>query len=204
MNRELPKPIQEALASQTAGDVHPSADSLTAFVEHSLPQRESQRITDHLAQCADCREVVFLASNALEEPVGEEQELMPADAVRRISPALLAKAGEAPAKASRRRGWKLWWVWAPAVAAVLVVSGVVFQQRFFQRGSEPMTMAIKAPPPAANSAQETAPLASARESLGQPAVEYQTTLESQKPTGKLARARTDQKQPAGNVKESVI
>ena len=68
---------------------------LTAFVEHSLPSGESQRITDHLAKCGDCREVVFLASAAAEEPAGEEQELMPDEAVPRISPALQAKAKEA-------------------------------------------------------------------------------------------------------------
>lgn len=92
MNQGLPKPLQEALARQRAGDDHPSPDLLTAFVERSLPHRESQRITDHLAKCADCREVVFLASSAVEEPVGEEQEWMPAAAVLRISPALQAKA----------------------------------------------------------------------------------------------------------------
>ena len=91
MNRELPKPLQDALAKQMAGEVHPSPDLLTAFAEHSLPGRESQRVTDHLAQCADCREVVFLASSAVEEPVGEENEWMPADAISRISPALRAK-----------------------------------------------------------------------------------------------------------------
>src|SRR5271169_63946 len=106
MNRELPKPIQEALARQTAGDVHPSADALTAFVEHSLPLRESQSVTQHLAQCADCREVVFLASNAVEEP-----ELVAAARV----------------EASPRRSWRRWWVWAPAVAVVLVIAGIVSQ-----------------------------------------------------------------------------
>src|SRR5271166_338610 len=120
MNRELPKPIQEALARQAAGDVHPSADSLTAFVEHSLPQRESQGVTDHLAQCADCREVVFLASNAVEEQ---------------------GSAAAARIEASPRRRGRLWWVWAPAVAAVLVVSGVVLQPRFMQRRSTPMELA---------------------------------------------------------------
>ncbi len=184
MNRELPKPIQEALARQTAGDVHPSADALTAFVEHSLPQLESQSVTDHLAQCADCREVVFLASNAVEAP-----ELV---------------ASAARTDAPPRHKWRLWWVWAPAVAAVLAVSGVVLQQRFMQRRSAPMEVAVKAPPPGATNAQEAVPLAPASESVGQPAVEYKTTVESQKPAGKLAHARTDQKQPPGSATESVI
>jgi len=188
MNRELPKPIQEALARQTAGDVHPSADSLTAFVEHSLPQSESQHVTDHLAQCADCREVVFLVSSAVEEPVGEEREL----------------AAAARIEALPRRKWRSWWVWAPAVAAVLVVSGVVLQQRFMQRHPAPMEVAVKAPSPSATNAQEAPPRAPAVASGGQLALEYKTTLESQKPVSKSARARTDQKQPAGDATESVI
>src|SRR5271157_3265232 len=76
MNRELPKLVREALAKQTAGDVQPSPDALTAFVEHSLARGESQRVTDHLAQCAECREVVFLASSAVEEPVGSGRPLL--------------------------------------------------------------------------------------------------------------------------------
>src|SRR5271166_4673553 len=121
MNRELPKPLQDALARQTAGEVHPSPDLLTAFAEHSLPNRESQRVTDHLARCADCREVVFLASSAVEEPVGEEQEWMPADAISRLSPALRAQmkmktatpsAGSAGlTRAQSRRRWILRWAW---------------------------------------------------------------------------------------------
>src|SRR5208282_1637958 len=123
MNPELPKTLLEALARQTAGEDHPSPDALTAFVEQSLPARENQRVTDHLAMCADCREVVFVASSAVEEPVGEEQEWMPAAAVPRISPALLAKTEVAPnvtgapsVGASPRRGWTLRWAWVPVVA----------------------------------------------------------------------------------------
>ncbi len=81
MSRELPKSLRDALARQVAGDAHLSADALTAFAEHSLPPRERQRVNDHLAQCADCREVIFLASSTVEEPLGEEQEWMAADAV---------------------------------------------------------------------------------------------------------------------------
>src|SRR5271165_389718 len=157
MNRELPKLVREALAKQTAGDVHPAPDALAAFVEHSLASGESQRVTDHLAQCADCREVVFLASSAVGEPVGEEQEWMPAAAVPRISPALLAKTGMAPnaadaasVGASPRRGWTLRWAWVPVVAVVALVAAVlVFRSEF--SGSRPqsaVTMASKEPTPA--------------------------------------------------------
>src|SRR5271167_221284 len=136
MNQELPKPLRDVLARQVAGDVHPSSDALTAFVEHTLSHRENQRVTDHLAQCADCRQVVFLASSTMEEPVDEEQEWMAAAAVPRISPALMAKAeaaqitaGAAAPVASLRRRWRLRWGWVPAVAAILLVSAVLLRQR---------------------------------------------------------------------------
>src|SRR6516164_7840929 len=155
MNRELPKPLQDALARQTAGEVHPSPDLLTAFAEHNLPGRENKRVTDHLAKCADCREVVFLASSAVEEPVGEEQEWMPADAISRISPALRAKmtlpsmAGGGATHAQSRRRWMLRGAWVLAVAGVLVVSGILIQRRSEFTRSAPVTMAIKGAPSAA-------------------------------------------------------
>ena len=60
MSQKLPKPVRNALARQAGGEVHPSPDVLTSFMERTLPRDESDIVTDHLAQCADCREVVFL------------------------------------------------------------------------------------------------------------------------------------------------
>jgi len=126
--------LREALAKQTPGDAHPSADALTAFVEHNLPQSESQRVTAHLAQCADCREVVFLAGSAVEEPVGNKQESM-------------------AAVAPRRSAWRLWWVWAPAVAALVIVSAVVIQQRSGPGHSEQTSVAVNSAPLAPTASQ---------------------------------------------------
>ncbi len=205
MNQGLPKPIQEALARQMAGDAHPSADSLTAFVERSLPQLESQRVTDHLAQCADCREVVFLANSAVEEPVGEEQELMPADAVARISPALLAKAqsSEVAAEASRRHGWRLRWVWLTAVAAVLVVSGVAFLKRSEFGRPGPMVVVNERPPVAALPPEMTAVVHA-------PGAETKVAPESKpvpappKPPAKSARVQTNEVRKAETLAKSEI
>jgi hypothetical protein len=51
--------------------VHPDADALNAFVESALPEHERVECLAHLAECAQCREVVFLAQKAaeFEEPV---------------------------------------------------------------------------------------------------------------------------------------
>ena len=57
------------------GEVHPSPDVLTSFMERTLPRDERDRVTDHLALCADCREAVFLASNAAEDVIGDNNEL---------------------------------------------------------------------------------------------------------------------------------
>jgi len=75
--------------------VHPDADQLTAFAEHALPQHEQEQTLAHLAACADCREVVFLAQQAV------EVEAVAAGPVRRpwfsgwnlVWPALVAVAG---------------------------------------------------------------------------------------------------------------
>jgi Putative zinc-finger len=40
---------------------HPDADQLSAFAEHALPPHEQQQTLAHLAECADCRAIVFLA-----------------------------------------------------------------------------------------------------------------------------------------------
>jgi photosynthesis system II assembly factor YCF48-like protein/putative zinc finger protein len=191
MNRELPKPIQEALTRQTAGDVHPSADALTAFVEQSLPQRESQHVTAHLAQCADCREVVFLANSAV-----EEQELLAVPVKSRALPTPRVEA-------SPRRGWRLWWAWAPAVAAVLVVAGIVLWRAAGFGPSAPMRVAVSAPSPGAAPSEQYATAAPAQKSGAESALES-SKVPVQKPAGKLTRARTNPKQPATSLSESVI
>jgi len=70
---------------------------LTAFAEHALPQHEQEQTLAHLAACADCRQVVFLAQQAVED------EVVAAEPVRArrpwfsgwnpVWPALVAVAG---------------------------------------------------------------------------------------------------------------
>ena len=161
MNPELPNLIKQALARPTPGDVHPSADVLTAFAEHSLPHRERRQVSAHMARCGECREVVFLASSAVEEPIGDNQEWMPANAVPRLSPALLAKAEAAPAttpqaETRRGRGWTLWWAWIPAVAVVLLVSGVLILKRSEFTRAAPVNVASNRAASASRIVPETA------------------------------------------------
>jgi Photosynthesis system II assembly factor YCF48/Putative zinc-finger len=64
------KRLQETagvMASVTASEnVHPDADLLTAFAEQSLDGSERAGVMEHLARCADCREVVAFALPATE------------------------------------------------------------------------------------------------------------------------------------------
>jgi hypothetical protein len=50
--------------------LHPDPDALNAFIEGVLPEHERVGCLAHLAECAQCRDVVFLAAQAAEiEPV---------------------------------------------------------------------------------------------------------------------------------------
>lgn len=48
-------------------ETHPDADALTAFAEQSLLESERKAVLEHLAQCAECRDVVSWALPALED-----------------------------------------------------------------------------------------------------------------------------------------
>jgi hypothetical protein len=67
LNREKNK------TEPTVQDVHLDEDSLTAFVEGNLSERESQPIVNHLIDCSFCRhvttELVKLADVLSEEPI---------------------------------------------------------------------------------------------------------------------------------------
>lgn len=125
MNQQLPKPLQEALARQVGGDVHPLPDVLAAFMERTLAPVENEVVTHHLAQCAECREIVFLASEAAEEEVSDERELVAASGTRLV-PVPARAASQIPTPRPR---WRLRMMWGvPVAAAALLVAGVLFVQ----------------------------------------------------------------------------
>lgn len=51
--------------------IHPDADQISLFLEDAATEHERARMLEHLAHCAACREMVFLAQ-------GAETELLPA------------------------------------------------------------------------------------------------------------------------------
>jgi hypothetical protein len=66
--QNVPKIVRARLQRPTPATAgpHPDADLLTALAEHSLAARERDQVLEHLARCADCREVVALALPATE------------------------------------------------------------------------------------------------------------------------------------------
>src|SRR5208337_3732790 len=70
---ELPKIVLERLKRKSVGNQHnrqstienrqsphPDANLVAAFVEKALTERGRTQVLNHLAQCAECREVVTL------------------------------------------------------------------------------------------------------------------------------------------------
>ncbi len=102
---EIPKIVQQRLATSAQPGAHPEADLLTSFVEQTLSDRERNRVLAHLAQCGGCREVVILAAPQIE-----------------------TARQESPVR-SRWLGWPALRWGALAACAVVVVGAVSLRQR---------------------------------------------------------------------------
>jgi hypothetical protein len=89
---------------------HPDADTLTAYVERLLPAAERKRVLEHLAACADCREVTALA---FPDPAQEQDQRVATPATRHWG--FLRAPGFIRATVS--------------LAAVVLIAGLIFQFR---------------------------------------------------------------------------
>ncbi|HKD01622.1 MAG TPA: YCF48-related protein [Terriglobales bacterium] len=68
---EVPKIVRQRMVATAKPGPHPDPDLLTAFAEQSLSRRDRNLILAHLAQCAECREVLVLStplSEAVPQP----------------------------------------------------------------------------------------------------------------------------------------
>ncbi len=139
MKQGIPKSVQDLLARQTAGDEHPSADLLNGYMEQSLTASEIAQVTNHLAACGECREIVFLASAV------HEEEVVPA-----VAAAMPAQERQVVAPAGRRKPSWVWWKWAvPAVAVIIVAAGVLVEQHRIPERASPAsnTLVLSYPAP---------------------------------------------------------
>jgi hypothetical protein len=212
MNQEIPKPLRNALARQAVSDVHPSPDVLTSFMERTLAPPESEAVTHHLAQCAECREIVFLASEAAEDEAGHEEELVAAASISRAAAmpvyAATSRPDTARTEASRHR-WTIRTRWAvlSAAAVVLVSAGLVVQYWRAASGHQaaPLTVASNRPAPASPQAQQSAGTPSSQEAAAKTPVAEMFARTAPRPTPE-ARAKKvpDATTIAGNASDAIL
>jgi Photosynthesis system II assembly factor YCF48 len=149
---ELPKIVRARLNAALAGD-HPDPDLLAAFTEQALSDRERSVVLSHLARCADCRDILALATPALET----------------ASPSI-----DTAIDTARRGFWFKWSAlrWGAVAACVVIVGSAVLMKRDLMmtrsvqmasvRSDAPATYAKEAAPepPAIPSGQQIRPQAS--------------------------------------------
>ncbi len=87
---------------------HPDADQLSAFAERAMPEHERLETLAHLANCPDCRQIVFLAQQALESPTPLPHAL--------------------PVRTGWLRNWHNLWPLAAALTCGLIVAFVHYRQ----------------------------------------------------------------------------
>jgi hypothetical protein len=107
-------------------------ESLNAFAEQALGEREHAEVVAHLAECGRCRQVVFLAQEAAGEMVS----------------AVAFDAGDRGTEV--RRAWfRSWWlVWAPTAALAAVVGLAVYVHvRRVEMAAEMAKLTTEAAPP---------------------------------------------------------
>jgi hypothetical protein len=103
VNQSQSNPLRQELARAKPMMAHPDDDVLTAFAENALVDRERGRVMEHLSTCAECREVLSLATAALPHVVVQQKlHTLP------VRPPL-----------------RTWLPWLAAAACIVVVSSVV-------------------------------------------------------------------------------
>ncbi len=151
---DVPKIVQHRLRAAVPEETHPEADVLTAFAEQALPTSERDGVLQHLALCADCRDVIALALPPMETTIrpvdAEEKEAVVASAVG-------GYASAASTRQDRKPGFRwagLAWAnlrWA-ALAAGIAVAVLVMRPVLEHSGktNEPKISAVSKPAPAMN------------------------------------------------------
>jgi hypothetical protein len=130
----LPKIARERLRANPPTE-HPDADLLTAFAEQSLTERERSEIADHLARCAECREVVAVAVPEF-EPTFADAAVAAGHARAASAPPLMSAPKMA---ATKRTPWLRSPVlrWGALAACVVVVGAAVLNYRKSSREITP-------------------------------------------------------------------
>jgi hypothetical protein len=135
MNQSESNPLRQELARSAQAGRHPDANLLTAFTEGALLERERQDVFAHLATCADCRELLSMASGTAANPVATTK------------PFLLPR----PKYPQLRTGL----AWASVAAGILAVcsAGLIYKQQL-ELKQRATILAENAPPPPSATIQE--------------------------------------------------
>ncbi len=176
---DVPKIVRQRLQVTAKAGVHPEPDLLAAFAEKSLGGSERLQVLEHLAQCADCREVVSLAMPELE-------------------PASTVSAGPA------RAPWLPWPVlrWG-ALAACVVVVGAAVTLRHQKRESVAQFTAANQPAPAAV-AEKSAAKAQVSETTTDKVVANLESRQLTQPRRDMAAASSPRAKPLGRSDSALV
>jgi hypothetical protein len=177
-------------------DLHPDAESLNAFAELVLPEREREQVLTHLAACSRCRQVVHFAQDAasaseMNEAAAYRQEMDSAEefgfaAAMVAAPAMPAAMGPAEDRnAGPQSGWwsRRWRIaWVPSAALAAIIGLVIFVHiRQTRLGSEAGSVVAKvapqpefkqSPPQQQQGAAEPPPAGKAVAAVAKPAVQF--------------------------------
>jgi hypothetical protein len=172
---ELPKIVRQRLvgpgsgtASTAAVQAHPDADLLTGFLERSLTSAEQQDVMQHLAQCAECRDI---AVTALPEAEAAQPVLAPVP---------------------QRTGWRGLALlrWGAMAAALVIAVGTVVMYRGEDNEGPTRAVAIQR---SAAPVTPTAPAAEAKPAVA--ADQSATTSSDVKSPSSAEQPAAEKKQP---------
>ncbi len=107
------------MSAKNQNEIHPDAETLSAFGEQSLGKHDRGEVLAHLAECGRCRQIVSLASEAA--------------SAEAATPARIRHAKVRPRLWSR--GWGLTLAPVAALAATAVIA-VYFHERNVERSAE--------------------------------------------------------------------
>jgi hypothetical protein len=174
---DVPNIVTRRLQAAKTGvpeEAHLDPDLMTAFVEKALPQREHSRTLEHLAHCANCREVIALS-------LPEQPDIAAATPI-------------IPARAT----WLSWPVlrWGTLAACVVVVGAAVTLHYQLIRAGQPSITASSTDAPTARSQFSQAPAGESARDTKQ--VAAQVPPEPQKSEARLDRPAPTERTGDGN------
>ena len=117
---------------------HPDADQLSAFAEHVLPEHERLETLAHLAECPDCRQIVFFAQQARETEAPIPRAL--------------------PGRMGWLRNWRYLWPLAAAATCGLLVFPLLHRPRPVDAPQRPGIALESRPPIPPSSVQVPQPI----------------------------------------------